>query len=71
MKGSVIYRTAETVKPYVSPQETPCVFWFEEAQYAQSGRVWMQFLCPVIQDPGTNTQCALGISTVAVENCDS
>ncbi len=68
--GSVTYQTQKTVKPYTSPQDTPCEFWFANSQEVAAGRMWAQFRCPEIEDAGTNTVCALGESTVALQNCD-
>lgn len=69
-KATVTYQTQKTVKPYTSPQDTPCNFWFLNAQEVAAGRVWAQFSCESIEDVGTNTICALGESTLAMQNCD-
>ena len=68
--GTVTYQTQKTVKPYTSPQDMPCEFWFVNSQEVAPGRVWAQFKCPEISDVSTNTVCALGESTVALQNCD-
>jgi hypothetical protein len=68
--GTVTYQTQKTVKPYTSPQDAPCQFWFINAQEVAAGRVWAQFQCDTIEDVSTNTTCALGESTVALQNCD-
>jgi hypothetical protein len=68
--GTVTYQTQKTVRPYTSPQDAPCDFWFENSQEVAAGRVWAQFKCEQIEDVSTNTICALGISTIALQNCD-
>ena len=68
--GTVTYQTQKTVKPYTSPLDTPCDFWLVNDQEVAPGRVWAQFSCESIEDVGTNTICALGESTLAMQNCD-
>ncbi len=68
--GAVSYQTQKTVKPYSSPQDQPCQFWFVNDQEVAAGRIWVQFRCDSIEDASTDTQCALGVSTLAIQNCD-
>lgn len=68
--GTVTYQTQKTVKPYTSPQDEPCEFWFANSQEIAAGRIWAQFKCASIEDASTNTTCALGESTIALQNCD-
>lgn len=68
--GTVTYQTQKTVKPYTSPQDNPCDFWFLNSQEVAGGRIWAQFKCETIEDVSTNTICALGDSTLAMQNCD-
>jgi len=67
--GSVTYRSVETVNYFTSTDEYPCQFWLNDQQEVNDGRVWMQYSCPLIQN-GTR-DCALGESTIAMQNCDS
>ncbi len=69
--GSLTIQTQQSITAFTSPQETPCDFWFGgQDQQVAAGRVWAQFSCPVIEDPGTGKVCALGVSTIALQNCD-
>lgn len=67
--GSVTYRSVDTVNFFTSTNDVPCEFWLNDSQEVAEGRVWMQYRCPLIQN-GTN-DCSLGVSTIALQNCDS
>jgi hypothetical protein len=68
--GSVSYRTVSTVSKYTSPPETPCNFWVTPSQEVAAGRIWAQFECPQILNLSAGRGCAIGSSTIAMQNCD-
>ncbi|HHH28454.1 MAG TPA: hypothetical protein ENK57_08930 [Polyangiaceae bacterium] len=67
--GGVTYRSVETIDFFTSTEEFPCNFWITDQQQVNDGRVWMQYSCPLIQSKGRD--CALGESTIVLQNCDS
>ncbi|MCA9617791.1 MAG: hypothetical protein KC731_02150 [Myxococcales bacterium] len=68
-KGTVTYRSVDTVNFFTSTSEYPCEFWLNDQQEVGPGKLWAQYSCPLIQ---SNTkECSIGESTVALQNCDS
>lgn len=67
--GSVTYRSVETIDFFTSTEEFPCNFWITDQQEVNDGRVWAQYSCPLLQSKARD--CALGESTIALQNCDS
>jgi hypothetical protein len=79
--GAVTYTSAKNAgKAYASPAESPCKFWFQTPgtmppgnEGVAEGRVWVTFQCPRLRNEQTSpaSTCGLGVSTIALENCDS
>ena len=67
--GSVTYRSVETIDFFTSTEDFPCTFWITDQQEVNDGRVWAQYSCPLLQSK--QRDCALGESTIALQNCDS
>lgn len=68
--GNVSYRSEQTANvAYASPPNQPCRLWMVNAQHVAPGRAWFQLECPVVVSDDGGSSCALGTSTVVVQNC--
>ncbi|MBI4701984.1 MAG: hypothetical protein HY744_12670 [Deltaproteobacteria bacterium] len=72
--GMLRYRSLSTVDDFLSPDGTPCHFYFSQAppQTVQPGKIWVEFACESIEDPGSNplVECSLGPSWLIFQQCD-
>jgi hypothetical protein len=68
--GDVSYRSLDTIKLYMSPDDPQCEFFFVNSQDIVSGRVWMNFTCRQIANASTNNSCAISFGTIALQNCE-
>ncbi len=68
--GAVSYRSVDTIRLYTSPGDAKCEFFFENDQEIAAGRMWMQFVCPQIQNAASSSSCAVSMGTIAMQNCD-
>ena len=69
--GSAVFVSSETVKPYTSTPAQPCEFFFTANEEVASGRLWLSFRCPLVENASTASSCALHDSVLAVQNCSN